>query len=48
MYSLVSFRYRAMQTQLFPQLVEPIVRLIAVQPTDFVYTLNLDCQKSAL
>ena len=37
-----------MQTQLFPQLVEPIVRLITVKPVDGFYIVNLDCQKSAL
>ena len=47
-HSLVGYRSRTMQTQLYPQLVEPIVQIIGVMPRDHAYTVNLDCQKNAL
>ena len=47
-HSLVGYRSRTMQTQLYPQLVEPIVQLIGVMPRDHAYIVNLDCQKNAL
>lgn len=45
---MIGLKTRNMHTQLFPQLVEPIIRLITVMPRDQTYIINLDCQKSAL
>ena len=48
MFVLIGFRTRSMQTQLYPQLVEPIIRIVTVMPRDNYYIINLDCQKVAL
>ena len=48
MFTLISLRTQSMKTQLFPQLIEPIVRIITVMPRNNSYVVNLDCQKSAL
>ena len=48
LYIMVKFRSRSMTTQLFPQLVEPVVKIVTVMPRDKTYIVNLDCQKIAL
>ena len=39
----VRIRTRSMQTTLYPQLVEPLIQLIEVQPTQKLYNVNLGC-----
>ena len=45
---MIQLKTRNMQTQLFPQLVDPMIRLVTVAPRKQVYPVNFDCQKSAL
>ncbi len=37
-----------MLTQLYPQLIDPIIHILTIKPSDRSYIVNLDCQKSAL
>lgn len=48
MFVLVTFRTRPMLTQLYPQLIDPIILILTIKPCDRSYIVNLDCQKSAL
>ena len=48
LYVLLKLRARSAVSQLLPQLVDPIVRIVTVMPRENSYVVNLDCQKIAL
>ena len=43
LFILVNFRTRSMQTQLYPQIIEPVIRIITARPIEKTYIVNLDC-----